>query len=91
MEEMIPARRLREKHLPVRSDVLSPGIPAARGILLKGAAIRLEPHQAAAIRPKILLSIRRSHMPGAVPMRRINPAIQPPAQVVDHRMRVSRT
>ncbi len=62
VEEDGAAGRLRPEHLPVPGDVEPPGVAAAAAVLLEGAAVRLEAHDAAAVAAEAP-SCRRARSP----------------------------
>ena len=88
VEEDRAARRLRPEHLAVPGDVEAPGVAAAAAVLLEGGAVRLEADDAAGVAAEGLLAVGRRHVADAVAMRRVDPAVETPAQVVDDGVRV---
>ena len=88
VEEHRAARRLRPEHLTVPRDVEAPGVAAAAAVLLEGAAVGLEAHDAAAVAAEVLRSVGRGDRADAVAVRGVDPAVETPAQVVDDGVRV---
>ena len=88
MKEDRSARRLRPEDLAVPGDVETPRVAAAAAVLLERAAIWLEAHDAAAVAAEGLRAVGRRDVADAVAVRRVDPAVESPSQVVDHRMRV---
>ena len=90
VDEVIAAGGLRVENLAVAGDVEAPGIAAAAGVLLEGAAVRLEAHDTGSDGAKALAAIAGFHVIGArIAVRGIDPAIKAPAHVVDDGVRVA--
>ena len=90
VEEHRAARGLGPEHLTVPRDVEPPRVAAAAAELLERAAVRLEAHDAAPVAAEALRAVRRGHRPGAVSVRGVDPAVEPPAKIVDDGVRVGR-
>src|SRR5687768_9642886 len=89
MEKHRAARRLRPEDLSVPRGREAPRVAVLAIVLLERAAVRLGPHRAAAAGAERLPAAARSHLAIAIAMRRVDPAIEAPTQVVDRRMRVA--
>ena len=88
--QQITARRLRVEQLVVRRDLHAPGVAALRGHLLDHRAVRLEANDPRADAAEVLRLVAIEHMRArAVAVRRINPSVVTPADVVDDRVRVA--
>ena len=88
--QQIAARRLRVEELAIRRDLHAPCVAALRGNLLDHRSVRLEPQHAGTNAAEVLRLVTVVNMRArAVAMRRVNPAVHTPAQVVDHRVRIA--
>ena len=88
MEEHRAARRLGPEDLAVPRDVEAPRVAAAAAVLLERTAVRFESDDATVGAPNRLAAVARRDRAGAVAVRGVDPAVEPPAEVVDDGVRV---
>ena len=90
VEKQGAAGRLRPETLAVRRHAQAPGVAALAGNHLDLRAVRLETHHARADADfRFIRRSQRRDLARAVAMGRVNPAIETPAQVIDHRVGVA--
>src|SRR4051812_1955585 len=88
MEKYRSTRRLRPEHLTIPCDVEAPGVAATAAVLLKRAAVGLEAHDPAVVGTELFRTVGRGDVATAVAVRRVDPAVESPAQIVDDRVRI---
>ena len=86
VEKNRAARRLRPENLPIPRERQAPGVGGAAAILFEGRAIGLEANYPRPIWAKFFGAVTRGNIALRIAMRGVNPAIAPPAQIIDDGM-----
>ena len=91
VEEHRAAGRLRPEDLAVPRRLEAPGVAVAAAVLFERGAVGLEAHDAAAASTEFLRAVAGGDVAAAVAVGGVDPAVEAPAQIVDHGVRVANT